>query len=173
MEDLYDVGGVPGVMKMMLQEELIDGNCQTIAGKTIGEALEEINPLEEKQTIIHDMSHAIKKTGHLQILYGNLAPEGAVSKITGKEGTKFTGTARVFDSEAEANDAILDNKIVAGDVVVIRYCGPKGGPGMPRSEEHTSELQSRGHLVCRLLLEKKNSEKTYQLKPTTTSTETA
>src|SRR5690625_4250990 len=101
MEDLYHIGGVPGVMKMMLQENLIDGNLQTITGKTIGEVLEEIQPLEEKQTIIHDMNHAIKRTGHLQILYGNLAPEGAVSKITGKEGTKFTGTARVFDSEAE------------------------------------------------------------------------
>src|SRR5690625_1052770 len=144
MEDLYDVGGVPGVMKMMLQEELIDGNCQTIAGKTIGEALEENNPLQETQTITPDMRHAIQKTGHLQVFYGNLAPEGAVSKITGKEGTKFTGTARVFDSEAEANDAILDNKIVAGDVVVIRYCGPKGGPGMPELLKPTSVIMGEG-----------------------------
>lgn len=144
MEDLYHIGGVPGVMKMMLKENLIDGNSQTITGKTIGEVLEEIQPLKEKQTIIHDMQHTIKKTGHLQILYGNLAPEGAVSKITGKEGTHFTGKAKVFDSEAAANEAILNNKIVAGDVVVIRYCGPKGGPGMPEMLKPTSAIMGEG-----------------------------
>src|SRR5699024_10454065 len=90
------------------------------------------------------MNHAIKRTGHLQILYGNLAPEGAVSKITGKEGTHFTGKAKVFDSEAEANEAILNNKIVAGDVVVIRYCGPKGGPGMPEMLKPTSAIMGEG-----------------------------
>lgn len=144
MEDLYHVGGVPGVMKMMLKEDLIDGNCKTVIGKPIGEVLEEVEYMTKKQTIVHDMAHAIKKTGHLQILYGNLAPEGAVSKITGKEGTYFKGNARVFDSEKEANTAIIGNEIKAGDVVVIRYCGPKGGPGMPEMLKPTSAIMGEG-----------------------------
>src|SRR5690606_35530879 len=96
------------------------------------------------QKIIHSFSNPIKKTGHLQILYGNLAPEGAVSKITGKEGTKFRGNAKVYNSEKEANKAIIDGEIVEGDVVVIRYCGPKGGPGMPEMLKPTSVIMGRG-----------------------------
>lgn len=144
MEDLHEIGGVPGVMKLMLQENLIDGQAMTVTGKTVGEVLEEVKGLEGSQKIIHSLSHPIKKTGHLQILYGNLAPEGAVSKITGKEGTKFRGKAKVYDSEKEANKAIIDGEIVEGDVVVIRYCGPKGGPGMPEMLKPTSAIMGRG-----------------------------
>lgn len=144
MEDLHEIGGVPGVMKLMLQENLIDGQAMTVTGKTVGEVLEEVKGLEDSQKIIHSLSHPIKKTGHLQILYGNLAPEGAVSKITGKEGTKFRGKAKVYDSEKEANKAIIDGEIVEGDVVVIRYCGPKGGPGMPEMLKPTSAIMGRG-----------------------------
>lgn len=144
MEDLYKIGGVPGVMKMMLKEELIDGNSQTVTGKVIGEVLEEVEGMDDGQDIIHSISHPVKNTGHLQILYGNLATEGAVSKITGKEGTQFRGPAKVYDSEKDANKAIIDQEIVAGDVVVIRYCGPKGGPGMPEMLKPTSAIMGEG-----------------------------
>ena len=144
MEDLHAIGGVPGVMKLMLRENLIDGQSMTITGRTVGEVLEEVQGLGDTQKIIHAFSEPIKKTGHLQILYGNLAPEGAVSKITGKEGTKFRGTAKVYNSEKEANKAIIDGEIVEGDVVVIRYCGPKGGPGMPEMLKPTSAIMGRG-----------------------------
>ena len=144
MEDLHKIGGVPGVMKLMLQENLIDGQALTITGQTVAEVLEDVKGLEDSQKIIHSFSNPIKKTGHLQILYGNLAPEGAVSKITGKEGTKFRGNAKVYNSEKEANKAIIDGEIVEGDVVVIRYCGPKGGPGMPEMLKPTSAIMGRG-----------------------------
>lgn len=144
MEDLHAIGGVPGVMKLMLQENLIDGQSMTITGRTVGEVLEEVEGLGDTQKVIHPFSEPIKETGHLQILYGNLAPEGAVSKITGKEGTKFRGTAKVYNSEKEANKAIIDGEIVEGDVVVIRYCGPKGGPGMPEMLKPTSAIMGRG-----------------------------
>lgn len=144
MEDLYKIGGVPGVMKMMLKEDMIDGNCLTVTGKTVGEVLEEVEGMEEGQEVIHSITHPVKNTGHLQILYGNLATEGAVSKITGKEGTRFRGPAKVYDSEKEANKAIIDQEIVAGDVVVIRYCGPKGGPGMPEMLKPTSAIMGEG-----------------------------
>lgn len=144
MEDLYGIGGVPGVMKLMLDEDLIDGNALTVTGQTVGEILEKVPGLESAQKVIHPITQPIKATGHLQILYGNLATEGAVSKITGKEGTKFRGRARVYNSEKDANKAIIDGDIIAGDVVVIRYCGPKGGPGMPEMLKPTSAIMGQG-----------------------------
>lgn len=144
MEDLHEIGGVPGVMKILLEENLIDGQALTVTGQTIGEVLEEVQGLDHSQKVIHALSDPIKKTGHLQILYGNLAPEGAVSKITGKEGTVFKGKAKVYNSEKEANKAIIEGTIEAGDVVVIRYCGPKGGPGMPEMLKPTSAIMGRG-----------------------------
>lgn len=144
MEDLFDVGGVPAVMKLMLQEGLLDGNCLTVTGKTIGENLEACAALKTGQKIIHSVATPIKTSGHLQILYGNLAEGGSVAKITGKEGLVFSGTAKVFDSEETANDAIRNKKIKEGDVVVIRYCGPKGGPGMPEMLKPTSLIMGEG-----------------------------
>lgn len=144
MEDLYEIGGVPGVMKMMLREDMIDGNCMTVTGKTVGEVLEDVEDLEAGQKIIHSFSHPVKKTGHLQILYGNLATEGAVSKITGKEGTHFRGPAKVYNSEKDVNKAIIGREVKAGDVVVIRYCGPRGGPGMPEMLKPTSAIMGEG-----------------------------
>lgn len=144
MEDLLGIGGVPAVMKMMLEEGMLHGDCMTVTGKTIAENLLDVSPLLSDQDIIRPLNNPLKATGHLQILYGNLAEEGAVAKITGKEGEKFTGTARVFDSEDQANDAILGGHIAAGDVVVIRYCGPKGGPGMPEMLKPTAALMGAG-----------------------------
>ena len=130
MEDLYRVGGVPAVGKLLLEHGYLDGSTLTVTGKTLGENLEEAAPLAKNQKILKPFDAPIKKTGHLQILYGNLSPEGAVAKITGKEGERFSGPARVFDSEEETIKAIENNQIKAGSVVVIRYEGPKGGPGM-------------------------------------------
>jgi len=144
MEDLYEVGGVPAVMKMMLEEGMLHGDCMTVTGKTIAENLAELSGLKEGQEVIFPVSKPVKKTGHLQILYGNLADEGAVAKITGKEGEVFTGTARVFDEEPLANDAIRSGDVKAGDVVVIRYAGPKGAPGMPEMLKPTSAIMGRG-----------------------------
>lgn len=144
MQDLHEVGGVPGVLKMMLDENMIDGNCQTVTGKTLGENLEEVASLKEGQKVIYPISHPIKETGHLRMLFGNLAEEGSVAKITGKEGLRFQGKAKVFDSEVEANAAIQQNKIEAGDVIVIRYCGPKGAPGMPEMLKPTSSIMGAG-----------------------------
>ena len=144
MEDLYYVGGVPAVMKELLLRGLLHGDCRTVTGKTLGENLIEAESLREGQTIIRPFTDPIKPSGHLQILYGNLAPEGSVAKITGKEGTHFMGPARVFDSENEANAAIREKSIQPGEVVVIRYCGPKGGPGMPEMLKPTSEIMGQG-----------------------------
>ena len=144
MEDLHEVGGVVGVMKMMLDEGLLHGDCLTVTGKTIAENLAELPPLKEDQDIMRPFSNPIKPTGHLRILIGNLAPEGSVAKITGKEGELFTGTAKVFDSEELALAAIQDNKIEAGNVVVIRYEGPKGGPGMPEMLTVTAAIMGAG-----------------------------
>ncbi len=144
MEDLYYVGGVPAVMKELLKRNLLHSDCLTVTGKTLAENLIEVEDLREGQDIIHSFDNPVKESGHLQILYGNLAPEGSVAKITGKEGTHFMGPARVFDTEAEANDAIRQRKVVEGDVVVIRYCGPKGGPGMPEMLKPTSEIMGQG-----------------------------
>ena len=144
MEDLFKVGGVPAVMKLMLKEGLLDGNCLTVTGKTIGENLEECAGLPDDQKIIYPVSAPIKASGHLQILYGNLAEGGSVAKITGKEGLVFSGTAKVFDNEEAANEAIRNKDIVEGDVVVIRYCGPKGAPGMPEMLKPTSLIMGEG-----------------------------
>ncbi len=144
MEDLYEVGGVPGVMKMLLAGGYLHGDCLTVTGKTIAGNLAEAAPLTEGQKVIRPFEEPIKATGHLQILYGNLAEGGAVAKITGKEGEYFAGPARVFDSEAAANEAIRNKAIEAGDVVVIRYCGPKGAPGMPEMLKPTSAIMGQG-----------------------------
>lgn len=143
MEDLHKIGGVPLVMKILLDNGYLHGSCMTVTGKTVAENLQGITIPAENE-IIRDWSRPIKPTGHLQILYGNLATEGSVAKITGKEGLKFTGTARVFDSEFDANDGIRNGKVKAGDVVVIRYEGPKGGPGMPEMLKPTSAIMGAG-----------------------------
>ena len=144
MEDLFTIGGVPGVMKMMLKEGMLHGDCLTVTGKTLAENLAEVPDLIEGQDIIHDFDNPIKPTGHIQILFGNLATEGSVAKITGKEGERFTGPARVFDGEAAANEALKNKQVKPGDVVVIRYCGPKGGPGMPEMLKPTSAIMGEG-----------------------------
>jgi len=145
MEDLHNIGGVPAVMKYLLQEGLLHGDCLTVTGKTLAENLETVAGLNfETQKIILPVSEAIKPTGHLQILYGNLAEGGSVAKISGKEGEKFTGPARVFDGEFELIDGINSGKIQPGDVVVIRYVGPKGGPGMPEMLKPTSAIMGSG-----------------------------
>lgn len=144
MEDLYDVGGVPAVQKLLLEEGFLHGDCLTVTGKTLAENLEELPGLSEGQTIIAPVSDPIKKNGHISILYGNLAEEGAVAKITGKEGTEFTGTARVFNSEEDCLEGITGGKVKAGDVVIIRYEGPKGGPGMREMLSVTSAIMGAG-----------------------------
>ena len=144
MEDLCEVGGVPAVMKMLLNAGMLHGDCMTVTGKTIAENLSELPGLEEGQQIIHPLDAPLKDSGHIRILYGNLAEKGAVAKITGKEGLNFTGPAKVFNGEAAVNAAIHEKQIVDGDVVVIRYCGPKGGPGMPEMLKPTSALMGQG-----------------------------
>lgn len=144
MEDLFKVGGVPAVMKRLLAEGYLHGDCMTVTGKTIAENLAEAAPLAKDQQIIRPFDQPIKPSGHLQILYGNLAEQGAVAKITGKEGEVFSGKARVFDSEAETNKAITNKKIEVGDVIVIRYSGPQGGPGMPEMLKPTSAIMGEG-----------------------------
>jgi len=144
MEDLHDVGGIPGVLKMMLKEGLLHGDCLTVTGKTIGENLEDAKPLSKGQKVIYQITTPVKATGHLRVLYGNLAEQGSVAKITGKEGMKFTGAAKVFDTEEAANNAILNKEIKGGEVIVIRYCGPKGGPGMPEMLKPTSLIMGAG-----------------------------
>lgn len=144
MQDLHQVGGIPAVMKMMLNEGMLDGTCMTVTGKSIDENLEKVSPVGKEQNIIYPMSTPIKSSGHIQILYGNLATEGSVAKITGKEGEIFSGAAKVYDSEDAANQGIQNKEINAGDVIVIRYCGPKGGPGMPEMLKPTSLIMGAG-----------------------------
>lgn len=144
MEDLHKVGGIPAVMKYMLEEGMLHSDCLTVTGKTIAENLSEVEPLEVGQDVIHTIDNPIKESGHIQILFGNLATEGSVAKITGKEGLAFEGTARVFDSEEEANEGISQGKVQKGDVIVIRYVGPKGGPGMPEMLKPTSAIMGAG-----------------------------
>ncbi|WP_291101337.1 MULTISPECIES: dihydroxy-acid dehydratase [unclassified Empedobacter] len=145
MEHLSKVGGVPAVLKYMLQEGLIDGSCLTVTGKTLAENLVSVPDLDfSKQNIIRPLSNPVKETGHLQMLYGNLAPGGSVSKISGKEGFYFKGKAQVFNSEVEVLKAIEDLKIKAGSVIVIRNEGPKGGPGMPEMLKPTSAIIGAG-----------------------------
>ncbi len=143
-EDLHRMGGTPGVMKYLLQEGLLCGDCKTVTGKTLAENLATLPGLTEGQDIVRPLSNPIKATGHIQILKGTLAPEGSVAKITGKEGLVFTGRANVFDSEEEMLQALEENKILKGDVVVIRYEGPKGGPGMPEMLTPTSAIMGAG-----------------------------
>ena len=145
MQDLHQHGGVPAVMKYMLQQGFLHGDCLTVTGKTLAQNMESIVGLDfEKQNIIHPVTNPIKATGHLQILYGNLAESGSVAKISGKEGERFEGPARVFDGEFELIAGIQTGKVKQGDVVVIRYVGPKGGPGMPEMLKPTSAIIGAG-----------------------------
>ncbi len=144
MEDLHRAGGTPGVMKLLLAEGLLDGDCKTVTGNTIAENLTDLPGLADGQDIVRPVSNPIKETGHISILHGNLAPGGAVAKITGKEGTRFSGPARVFDSEEEMLSELEMKNISRGDAVVIRYEGPKGGPGMPEMLTPTSAIVGAG-----------------------------
>jgi dihydroxy-acid dehydratase len=145
MQDLHQHGGIPAVMKYLLQQGFLHGDCLTVTGKTVAENLSVVPHLDfSKQNIIHPVQLPIKQTGHLQILYGNLAEGGSVAKISGKEGERFEGPARVFDGEFELINGINSGKIKAGDVIVIRYVGPKGGPGMPEMLKPTSAIIGAG-----------------------------
>jgi dihydroxy-acid dehydratase len=144
MEDLSALGGVPAVMRTLLDAGLLQGNLLTVTGKTLTENLADVQPLGAEQDLLRPLSNPIKADGHIQILYGNLAPRGAVAKITGKEGLRFEGPAIVFDSEEELNEGITQGSIKAGQVVVIRYVGPKGGPGMPEMLKPTSAIIGAG-----------------------------
>jgi dihydroxy-acid dehydratase len=143
-EDLHEAGGIPAVMKYLLEAGLLHGDCLTVTGKTLAENLANVADLAQGQDIIRPLENPIKTSGHLQIMWGNLAPQGAVAKITGKEGTQFTGTAKVFDSEEEMLAALEAKKISSGDVIIIRYEGPKGGPGMPEMLTPTSAIMGAG-----------------------------
>ena len=144
MKDLHAVGGVPAVLKFMLDNGLLHGDCMTVTGKTLAENLADVPGLKAGQKIIRPLSEPIKPTGHIRILKGNLAPGGSVAKITGKEGLLFEGPARVYDGEFEANAGIKNGEVQAGDVVVIRYEGPKGGPGMPEMLKPTAAIMGAG-----------------------------
>lgn len=144
MEDLHEVGGTPAVLKLLLEAGLIHGDCLTVTGKTLAENLADLPGLEEGQKVIYPLSKPIKASGHLQILYGNLAPDGSVAKITGKEGLTFTGPAKVYDSEEETLAALERKEIKKGDVIVIRYEGPKGGPGMSEMLTITAAIMGAG-----------------------------
>ena len=144
MNDLHNVGGTPAVMKFLLDEGLLNGDCMTVTGKTLAENLADLPALKEGQDLIKPMSDPIKRTGHIQILKGNLASGGSVAKVTGKEGEKFVGPAKVFDGEAAMIDALEQDQIEKGDVIIIRYEGPKGGPGMPEMLKPTSAIMGAG-----------------------------
>ena len=144
MEDLHEIGGIPVVLKYLLKKGYLHGDCLTVTGNTLSENLDEVEKLTFQQDIIRPCESPIKNSGHIRILYGNLAGEGSVAKITGKEGLYFSGTANVFDSEEEANLGIKNGKVKKGDVVVIRYVGPKGGPGMPEMLKPTAGIMGAG-----------------------------
>ena len=144
MNDLHNIGGTPAVMKFLLEEGLLNGDCMTVTGKTLAENLSELPSLKEGQKIIKPVTEPMKRTGHIQILKGNLAPGGAVAKVTGKEGEKFTGPAKVFNGEQDMITQLEQGKIEKGDVVIIRYEGPKGGPGMPEMLKPTSAIMGAG-----------------------------
>ena len=144
MEDLHRVGGVPAVLKMLLEEGLLQGDCMTVTGKTLRENVKDVPGLSSGQQIVRAFANPLKQTGHIQILKGNLAPEGAVAKITGKEGLRFSGPARVYDSEENMLHALERKEVHKGDVIVIRYEGPKGGPGMPEMLTPTSAVMGAG-----------------------------
>jgi dihydroxy-acid dehydratase len=144
MEDLHNVGGVPAVMKYLLKEGLLHGDCLTVTGKTIAENLASVPDLHDGQEVIHEIQKALKATGNIQILYGNLASEGCVAKISGKEGEFFEGTAVVFEGEKDVIRGIQAGEVKPGNVVIIRYCGPKGGPGMSEMLKPTSAIMGAG-----------------------------
>ena len=144
MSELVAIGGIQPLMKTLLDAGLLHGDCLTVTGRTLAENLADVAPYPDNQRIIHALNDPIKADSHLRILYGNLAPDGAVAKITGKEGTHFKGRARVFHSEEEAQARIMDGTVVAGDVLVIRYEGPKGGPGMREMLTPTSAIMGKG-----------------------------
>ena len=144
MAELIEIGGIQPLMKILLDEGLLHGNCLTVTGKTLAENLADVAPYPNGQDIIRDLAHPIKKDSHLVVLYGNLANEGSVAKITGKEGLCFTGNAKVFDAEEQALQSILNGEIIKGDVIVIRYEGPKGGPGMREMLSPTSAIMGKG-----------------------------
>jgi dihydroxy-acid dehydratase len=144
MEDLHSVGGTPAVLKYLLEEGYLRGDCLTVTGKTLGDNLANVPGLKRGQEVVHDLQHPIKKTGHLRIMRGNVAPEGAVAKITGKEGLVFTGPALCYDSEEDMLRGLEQKEIRGGEVIVIRYEGPKGGPGMPEMLTPTSAIMGAG-----------------------------
>ena len=144
MQDLHNIGGTPAVMKFLLEQGLLDGECMTVTGKTLAQNLAPLDGLKEGQDIIRPLENPIKKTGHIQILKGNLASQGSVAKVTGKEGEKFVGPAKVFDGEQAMIDALEKSEIEKGDVLIIRYEGPKGGPGMPEMLKPTSAIMGAG-----------------------------
>ena len=144
MEDLHRVGGIPALLKMLLDAGLVNGTCRTVTGRTLEENVKDVPGLTSGQAIVRQLSNPIKPTGHIQVLRGNLAPQGAVAKITGKEGLRFSGPARVYDSEEAMLHGLEQGEIVKGDVIVIRYEGPKGGPGMPEMLTPTSALMGAG-----------------------------
>jgi dihydroxy-acid dehydratase len=144
MEDLHNVGGTPAVLRYLLGHGVLHGDCLTVTGKTLAENLEDLPDLAEGQDVIHSWDAPIKKTGHLTILRGSLAPDGSVAKITGKEGLHFRGPAKVFDCEEDMLAAMERGEIAKGNIVVIRYEGPKGGPGMPEMLSPTSVIMGAG-----------------------------
>ncbi len=144
MEDLHNIGGVPAVLKFMLAEGMLHGDCLTVTGKTLAENLAEVADLKEGQDLIHPVDNPIKASGHIRVLKGNLATGGSVAKITGKEGLLFKGPARVYNSEYDANDGIGKGEVQKGEVIVIRYEGPKGGPGMPEMLKPTAAIMGAG-----------------------------
>jgi dihydroxy-acid dehydratase len=144
VSELVEIGGIQPLMKTLLDAGLLHGECLTVTGKTLAENLRDVAPYPADQQIIRPLANPIKKDSHLVILYGNLAPDGAVAKITGKEGLRFTGKARVFNSEEESLQGILGGKVRAGDVVVVRYEGPKGGPGMREMLSPTGAIVGKG-----------------------------
>ena len=144
MEDLHEIGGVPVILKYLLDNGYLHGECLTVTGKSIKENLKNIEPLSFDQDVIKSFNNPIKPTGHIRILYGNIAKTGSVAKITGKEGLQFTGLAKVYDSEEDANYGIKNGEVESGNVVVIRYVGPKGGPGMPEMLKPTAAIMGAG-----------------------------
>ena len=144
MKDLHNIGGVPAVLKFMLENNMLHGDCLTVTGNTLAENLALVPSLKENQDLLRPLNNPIKATGHIRILKGNLATGGSVAKITGKEGLRFVGPARVFNGEYDANDGIRAGKVKKGDVVVIRYEGPKGGPGMPEMLKPTAAIMGAG-----------------------------
>jgi dihydroxy-acid dehydratase len=144
MEDVHEVGGIPAVMKYLLKKGILHGDCLTVTGKTLAENLANVPDLAEGQEVIKPLESPIKASGHLRIMFGNIAEEGSVAKITGKEGLRFQGKAKVFNGEYAANDGIRDGLVKKGDVVVIRYEGPKGGPGMPEMLKPTAAIMGAG-----------------------------